>query len=89
MSFLLAVGAFVLVLIAATLVASSKRGPETLGLGYGAALPGFIAVAIWARKAPRRWSWLEWIARALLCAVLSGLVIAALVVLGNVLNVSK
>jgi len=83
---LLAVGAFALILIVGMFFASTKSGPEALGMVYGESLPGFVALGIWARKSRQRWSRGGWLVRALLCMIVSVAIMALFVGLGGALD---
>ena len=85
---LLAVGLFILTLLVSFSVASTARGPETLGAVYAAVLPGCLAVGIWAKRSPRRWSAAGWILRIAVSLVLSGAVMGALALASQLSTVS-
>ena len=53
---------------------------------YGEALPGFVVLAVWARKSRQRWSRGGWVVRALLCVGVSVALMAVFVALGPALN---
>jgi len=84
---LLAAILFVLLIVVGSFFASTKSGPENLGMAYGASIPGFIALGIWARGSRTRWGVGQWLARALLCVIASVAGVAAFVLLGTAINV--
>ena len=81
---LLGVGLFALVLLGGLALHSTAHGPEELGMLYGAALPGCIAVGIWGKRARTRWTRAGYAARIALCLVTSTVVMEALALASQV-----
>ncbi|HYV97791.1 MAG TPA: hypothetical protein VE967_10075 [Gemmatimonadaceae bacterium] len=75
---LLAIGLFIATIAAGVAISSTKTGPEQLGAGYACVLPGCIALGVWAKRSPRRWTTTEWALRAFVCLLVSGVVMAGL-----------